>query len=175
MITPKRQKIKLNPEKTPKTRIVTNVASSDESILDRFMQGHSSFANAAKYSMMNESNTEINAIATKVFNQMGIVVNDFNQSDNISQYNVLKRVNIYLTRFPEVEYLIDMISSSVIYSSSSNTKKIQFILNGEYKVLNKTKTNTPLDSTADSTQSEKVPDIDISDVKITSEMKQVDS
>lgn len=105
---------------------------------------------------------------------MGMVVNDLN-GDPLSHNNVLKRVNLYITRFPEIEYLIDMISSSVIYSSSSNTKKIQFILNGEYRVA-KPQPTTPVvsDSTSDLTSANQ-PAVKVSDINLDSEMEKVDS
>jgi hypothetical protein len=77
------------------------------------------------------------------------VVNDFNE-DVASEQSVLKRVDLYLSRFPELDYLIDMISSSAIYTSSSNNKKIQFTLNGEYKTLKKSE-NQPASMSRDTT------------------------
>ena len=91
---------------------------------------------------------------------MGIIVNDIKGDDSFAHKNVIDRVNLYLKRFPEIEYIIDMISSSVIYSSSSNTKKIQCTLRGEYKTLN-------IDNTSmiDSTENIDI-DIDINNIKV---------
>jgi hypothetical protein len=101
---------------------------------------------------------------------MGLVVNDSNH-DPLAHNNILKRVNLYLTRFPEVEYLIDMISSSVIYSSSSNTKKIQFILNGEHYLPKKELDSTQVDDTSHNIQ----PEVGISDIKMFNNFEKVDS
>jgi hypothetical protein len=111
-----------------------------------------------KFDILNESGSDINNAAMKAFTDMGIVVNDTQGDDPLAHKNVIKRVNLYLKRFPEVEYIVDMISSSVIYASSSNTKKIQCTLKGDYKRL-RTPDNTSLDST------ENVDiDVDISDI-----------
>jgi hypothetical protein len=91
---------------------------------------------------------------------MGIIVNDVKGDDPFAHKNVIDRVNLYLKRFPEIEYIIDMISSSVIYSSSSNTKKIQCTLRGEYKTL-----NTDNTSMSDSTENIDI-DIDINNIKV---------
>ena len=172
MISQKHGKIKLNIEKPGKVedKLPDVVVSSkkEKSVVDAFMNKHQ--AKGAKYSILNESNTEINAIATKVFNQMGLVVNDSNH-DPLAHNNILKRVNLYLTRFPEVEYLIDMISSSVIYSSSSNTKKIQFILNGEHYLPKKELDSTQVDDTSHNIQ----PEVGISDIKMFNNFEKVDS
>jgi len=101
----------------------------------------------------------------KAFTDMGIAVSDVNVNDPLSHKNVIKRVNLYLKRFPEVEYIVDMIASSVIYSSSSNTKKIQCTLRGDYKTLNGS------DSTiSDSTENVDIS-VDINDIKV----KKIDS
>lgn len=121
-----------------------------------------------KYAILNESGTsDVNDAAMKAFSNMGIVVNDSKGDDPFAHKNVIDRVNLYLKRFPEVEYIVDMITSSIIYSSSSNTKKIQCTLRGEYKSLKSTNAdNTSLDST------ENVDiNVDINDIKV----KKVDS
>lgn len=172
MISQKHGKIKLNLEKQGKnsdnSMITIDQQQKAKSIVDSFMNKNQT--KGAKYSILNESNTEINAIATKVFNQMGLVVNDLNH-DPLAHNNVLKRVNLYLSRFPEVEYLIDMISSSVIYSSSSNTKKIQFILNGEHYLPKNETDSTQTDSTNHNVQ----PEVGISDIKMFNNFEKVDS
>jgi len=175
MIMQKQGKVKLNIEKAVKSQQI--VASTDDSIkgmslVDKFMKKN--YLQSSKFSLFNENTAEINNTATKVFNQIGLAVNDLKQ-DPLAHTSVLRRVNLYLTRFPEVEYLIDMISSSVIYSSSSNTKKIQFILNGEYKVLNTTPKQSMDTTTSDGTVAESTLDVQLSDVNVNSEMEKVDS
>ena len=150
---------------------------------------------AAKFNSLNESGEYVNKFSTDLLNRIGVVQSG---NDEIERLSIIEQVNIYLKRFPEVEYLIDMLASSVIYTSSSNTKKIQITLNGEYKVItpaselqNKSNTlksesssvpvhtDTTGDTTADetaTTSEQNTPNIEIKDVNISSEtIDKVDS
>jgi len=107
---------------------------------------------------MNESSNFVDSFSTELFNRLGLVA-----SGNNSKTSTIDIVNIYLKRFPEVDYLIDMISSSVIYTSSSNTKKIQVVLNGEYKTINEQPDDIIDTTTSDTTDTDStVVDVDIS-------------
>jgi len=143
---------------------------------------------AAKFNALNESGEYVNKFSSDLLNRIGVIQSSDNDFEKLS---IIDQVNVYLKRFPEVEYLIDMLSSSVIYTSSSNTKKIQVTLNGEYKVIsnstdniNKTEsssapnyTDSTTDSAADNTNvSNKQPSIEIKDVNISEEtIDKVDS
>lgn len=126
-------------------------------------------------SSMNESNEHINQVSNSLFNKLGIVTLNSNQPNALS---LIKRVELYLTRFPEIEYLIDMLASSIIYTSSSNTRKIQVTLNGEHKTVDKQiKTITPDSTSADSTSSHETeaPNVDIEQVVFNENVEKVDS
>lgn len=94
--------------------------------------GKTSNKSAQILSSLNESGSYINEVSANLFNKLGIITVNSGISSSLS---LVKRVDMYLTRFPEIEYLIDMIASSIIYTSSSNTKKIQVAINGEHKSI----------------------------------------
>lgn len=165
----KNKSIKLNIKNNRNTKNTKKAPSvgTQDSMIDNPAFKESLLKNT-KYAILNESGTsDVNDAAMKAFSNMGIVVNDSKGDDPFAHKNVIDRVNLYLKRFPEVEYIVDMITSSIIYSSSSNTKKIQCTLRGEYKSLKSTNAdNTSLDST------ENVDiNVDINDIKV----KKVDS
>ncbi len=127
---------------------------------------------------LNESGSHISDVSSQLFQNLGIVTLNSNQPSSLS---LIKRVELYLTRFPEIEYLIDMLASSIIYSSSSNTKKIQVTLNGEHKTVEKeTKTvrpssdSTSSDSTGTDMDSE-TPNIEIDQIIFNENVEKVDS
>lgn len=121
---------------------------------------------------LNESNTHLNEVATNLFNKLGIVTLNTDQPSSLS---VIQRVNMYLHRFPEIEYLIDMLSSSIIYTSSSNTSKIQVTLNGEHKVVEKQTSTTYQDTTNADATSEENPDISVDQIIFNENIEKVDS
>jgi len=129
--------------------------------------------------VLNESGSHISDVSSQLFQNLGIVTLNSNQPSSLS---LIKRVELYLTRFPEIEYLIDMLASSIIYSSSSNTKKIQVTLNGEHKAVEKeTKTvrqplsdSTGLDSTGTNMEYE-THNIEIDQIIFNENVEKVDS
>ena len=124
---------------------------------------------------LNESSSHISDVSSQLFQNLGIVTLNSNQPSTLS---LIKRVELYLTRFPEIEYLIDMLASSIIYTSSSNTKKIQVTLNGEHKTVEKqSKTITPDSTSTDSTgqQENEAPNVDIEQIVFNENVEKVDS
>ena len=118
-----------------------------------------------KYSALSESAVDV-SLLRNVMSQLGITPTGSYMSKSLSFIN---RIDVYVERFPEVEYLIDMIASSIIYTSSSNTKKVQVMLNGEYEV----ETDTT-DTTAGS-DDYYVPNVEVNDVVINQNTVMVDS
>lgn len=101
-----------------------------------------------------------------MFRNLGILTVG-GEEENLNS-SMITRINTYLKRFPEVEYLIDMITSSTIYTSSSNSKKIKVSLSGDYTVPKKIET----DATVDSTEAEKEL---VTDVEVQFEKEKVDT
>jgi hypothetical protein len=113
--------------------------------------------------VLNESNEFINNVSTDLFNRLGIVTVNGGFDSKLSLIN---RVNLYLDRFPEIEYLIDMLASSIIYTSSSNKRKIEVNLFGEYKVLEKKIDTRYINDSTTSDSTDIIDDINVPNIEV---------
>jgi uncharacterized protein YlxP (DUF503 family) len=173
MLTRKHKKNRLNIDigksrKNPVKNLQkdNNISSDLDKLVQQSLNGSSSKSMAI--SSLNESNEYINEISANLFNKLGIVTVNSDISSNVTLVN---RVETYLKRFPEIEYLIDMLASSIIYTSSSNTKKIQVTLNGEHKSIVKEKNVVPDPNRSDSTSSDSTS---ITEVEVENNQTNVD-
>lgn len=156
MIKKNNKKYSLSVDIARKDVVSNNIVENSD--VDNIFAGQLKTHDINKFSYMNESSNFVDSFSTELFNRLGLVA-----SGNNSKTSTIDIVNIYLKRFPEVDYLIDMISSSVIYTSSSNTKKIQVVLNGEYKTINEQPDDIIDTTTSDTTDTDStVVDVDIS-------------
>lgn len=113
-------------------------------------------------------------MSSNLFNKLGVVTVNSGMPSNL---NLIHKVDMYLKRFPEIEYLIDMLASSIIYTSSSNTKKMQIILNGEHTVIKKTPTVKQDTTSSDTTTVGETndPTVDIDSSILETNVEKVDS
>lgn len=131
--------------------------------LDNLISKSLPTARSSAYNVLNESNEFINNVSTDLFNRLGIVTVNGGFDSKLSLIN---RVNLYLDRFPEIEYLIDMLASSIIYTSSSNKRKIEVNLFGEYKVLEKKIDTRYINDSTTSDSTDIIDDINVPNIEV---------